>query len=95
MDSNPELIVEIMLRVPRLYSHKRAKTNNIALDNALDTVIRIIIGYPLFIQAISIVPLQAHYYSEVLLTQHGYCVRVNTPKRHRQLRVKDLPKDPT
>ena len=27
-----------------------------------------------FIQAISILPLQAHYYSEVLPIQHGYCV---------------------
>ena len=30
-----------------------------------------------FIQAISIAPLQVHYYSEVLPTQHGYCVRVS------------------
>src|SRR6218665_919039 len=30
-----------------------------------------------FIQAISIAPLQAHYYSEVLPIQHGYCVRVS------------------
>jgi len=27
-----------------------------------------------FIQAISIAPLQVRYYSEALLTQHGYCV---------------------
>ena len=27
--------------------------------------------------------------------QHWYCVRVNTPKRYRQLWVKDLPKVPT
>src|SRR6218665_4004853 len=27
-----------------------------------------------FIQAISIAPLQVHYYSEALPTQHGYCV---------------------
>ena len=26
--------------------------------------------------------------------QHGYCVRVNTTKRHRQLRVKDMSKVP-
>jgi len=26
-----------------------------------------------FIQAISIAPLQVHYYSEALPTQHGYC----------------------
>jgi len=30
-----------------------------------------------FIQAISIAPLQIHYYSEVLLTQHGYRVGVS------------------
>ena len=29
-----------------------------------------------FIQALSIAPLQVHYYSEALLTQHGYCVGV-------------------
>src|SRR6218665_3090066 len=40
-----------------------------------------------FIQAISIAPRQVHYYSEpeVLPKQHGYCVVVFTPKRHRQL----------
>src|SRR6218665_401139 len=31
----------------------------------------------LFIQAISIAPLQVRYYSEVLPTQHGYCVGVS------------------
>ena len=30
-----------------------------------------------FIQAISIAPLQVHYYSEVLPTQHEYCVGVS------------------
>jgi len=30
-----------------------------------------------FIQSISIVPLQVHYYSEALPTQHGYCVGVS------------------
>jgi len=30
-----------------------------------------------FIQAISIAPLQVHYYSEALLTQHGYCAGVS------------------
>ena len=30
-----------------------------------------------FIQAISIAPLQVHYYSEALPTQHGYCVGVS------------------
>ena len=30
-----------------------------------------------FIQAISIAPLQVHYYSEVLPTKHEYCVRVS------------------
>src|SRR6218665_877636 len=29
------------------------------------------------IQDISIVPLQLHYYSEALPSQHGYCVRVS------------------
>ena len=29
-----------------------------------------------FIQAIYIAPLQVHYYSEALPTQHGYCVGV-------------------
>ena len=45
-----------------------------------------------FIQSISIVPLQVHYYSEALPTQHGYCAGVLTLRRHRQLLVKDLPK---
>ena len=45
-----------------------------------------------FIQANSIAPLQVHYYSEALPTQHGYCAGVS---RHRQLQVKDLPKVPT
>src|SRR6218665_952647 len=48
-----------------------------------------------FIHDISKAPLQVHYYSEDLPTQHGYCVGVGTPKRYRQLRVKDLPKVPT
>src|SRR6218665_748217 len=30
-----------------------------------------------FIQAIFIAPFQVHYYSEVLSTQHGYCVGVS------------------
>src|SRR6218665_306573 len=29
------------------------------------------------IQAIFIAPLQVHYYSEALPTQHGYCVRIS------------------
>ena len=33
-----------------------------------------------FITDVSIAPLQVHYYSEALPTQHGYCVGVNTPK---------------
>ena len=45
-----------------------------------------------FISIISIAPLQVHYYSETLPTQHRYCVGVNTPKRDKQLRVKDLHK---
>ena len=31
-----------------------------------------------FIQAISIAPLEFHYYSEVLSTQHGYCIGVSS-----------------
>jgi len=42
-----------------------------------------------FIQAISIVPLQAHYYISQILCGSF------TPKRHRQLQLKDLPKVPT
>jgi len=30
-----------------------------------------------FIQTISIVPLQVHYYSEALPTQHGYCAGIS------------------
>src|SRR6218665_120226 len=30
-----------------------------------------------FIQTISIAPLEVHYYSEALTTQHGYCVGVS------------------
>jgi len=30
-----------------------------------------------FIHSISIAPLQVHYYSEALLTQHRYCVGVS------------------
>jgi len=30
-----------------------------------------------YIQTISIAPLQVHYYSEALPTRHGYCVRVS------------------
>ena len=38
-------------------------------------------------------PLQVHYYSEALPTQHGYILcRSFAPKRHRQLWVKDLSK---
>ena len=47
---------------------------------------------PSFVQDISIAPLQVHYYSEALPTQHGYCAGVI---RHRQVRVKDLPTVPT
>src|SRR6218665_2953182 len=48
-----------------------------------------------FIQAISIVALQVHYYSEALLTTARILCRSFTPKRHMQLRMKDLPKVPT
>ena len=49
---------------------------------------------------ISIAPLPVHYYSEALPTKTMSViiknrVGVNKPKRHRQLRVKDLPKVPT
>ena len=43
--------------------------------------------------SIGLAPLQVHYYSEGL--PHWYCVGVNTPKRYRQLQVKDLSKVPT
>ena len=47
-----------------------------------------------FILDISIVPLQVHYYSEVLPTQHGYCVGVS--RRSAQATAsKGLPKVPT
>ena len=48
-----------------------------------------------FIKAISISPLQVHYYPEALPTQPRILCRSFTPKRHRQVRVKDLPKVPT
>src|SRR6218665_1549996 len=44
-----------------------------------------------FMQAISIAPLQVHYY----LDAARIMCRSFTSKRHRQLRVKDLPKVPT
>src|SRR6218665_3781346 len=34
-------------------------------------------GHLTFIQAILIAPLQVHFYSEALPTQHGYCVGVS------------------
>ena len=46
----------------------------------------------LFIPDISIAPLQVHYYTEALQTTALICVAVNTLKRNRQLRAKDLPK---
>jgi len=46
-----------------------------------------------FSPVISIAPLLVHCYSEVLPnTTLIYCVRVNTPKRYMQLRVKTCPK---
>ena len=44
----------------------------------IDWTVPILIFYLfyLFIQAISIAPLQVNYYSEALPTQHGYCVGV-------------------
>ena len=47
-----------------------------------------------FIPDISIVPLQVYYYSEALLTTARILCQSFTPKRHRQLRMKDLPKVP-
>src|SRR6218665_564514 len=50
------------------------------------------------LQCISIAPLKVHYYSEALLSPDtariGLLCRSFTPKLHRQLRVKDLPKVP-
>jgi len=48
----------------------------------------------LFIQAISVSPLQVHYYSEGLPTQHRHC-RSFMLNCYRLLWVKDLPKVPT
>jgi len=31
----------------------------------------------IFVQTISIAPLQVHYYSDALPTQHGYCARIS------------------
>ena len=39
--------------------------------------ITIIFSHHSFIHAISIAPLQAQYYSEVLPTQHGYCAGIS------------------
>ena len=49
----------------------------------------------MFIQAISITPLQVHYYSKALPTTAQMLCRSFAPKYPRQLRVKDLPKVPT
>src|SRR6218665_540089 len=48
-----------------------------------------------FIQAISLAPIQVHYYSEALLTTTLILCWSFTLKRHRHLRVKNLPKVPT
>ena len=45
-----------------------------------------------FIQAISIAPLQVQHYSKALPTTARILCQSFMPKRHRQLRVKDLPK---
>src|SRR6218665_195861 len=47
---------------------------------------------PSFNQAISIAPLPVLYYSKALPTTARILCRSFTPKRYRQLRVKDLPK---
>src|SRR6218665_1460457 len=81
-----------------LFRNRAMQPTSIFLRTQLNSTVWILMTS--FIQAISVAPLQLHYYSEALLTQNGYCVRVSRcqslkPKRHRQLRVKDLPKVPT
>ena len=49
----------------------------------------------LFIYSISIAPLQVTFYSEALPAKRVHCVEVFTPKRTKQLLVKDLLKVPT
>ena len=75
-----------ILPLPSQISEDHSKTNS--SDDLLTWHDKIMIGRmvragingPLvhsFIQAISIAPLQVHYLSEVLPTQHGYCVWVS------------------
>src|SRR6218665_2449893 len=46
-----------------------------------------------FILAVSIAPLQVHYYSEALPTQHGYCIGVSRRSATGNITErKDLPK---
>jgi len=45
--------------------------------------------------AIYIALLTAWAFQKGFQLQHWYCIRVNTPKRYRQLQVKDLLKVPT
>src|SRR6218665_3243516 len=46
----------------------------------------------LFIQTISIGPLQVHYYSEALLTQHGYCAGVSCRCATRNCELRTCPR---
>ena len=45
--------------------------------NSLSLLHKLLETFHSFIQAISMVPLQVHYYSEALPAQHGYCVVVS------------------
>src|SRR6218665_3874088 len=48
-----------------------------------------------FIQTISIAPLQVHFYSEALRTQHGYCARVSRRCATVNCELRTCPKVPT
>jgi len=64
----------------------------------LNNLIRLYSFIHSFIHDIFIAPLQVHYYSEVLPTQHRYCAGISHRSAtacDRQLRVEDLPKVPT
>src|SRR6218665_708320 len=54
------------------------------------------IGYcKSFIQTISMAPLQVHFYSEALPTQHGYCAGVSRRSVTGNCELKNLSKVPT
>ena len=59
------------------------------------TTSKVFIYLFIFIHAISIAPLQVHYYSEALPTQHGYCFGISRRSATGNLRLKDLPNVPT